>query len=161
MVERYWNLLTDSLFKYACFSEYRKFLNRISQSVNLFNALLAFVAIGGYFAASSLVWLWGVFIVISGAMTVIIQQFGISEKLAALKYYLPLLDKQINEMREEWREMAYVYEYSEADASECLSVHEKALSDLSFTYLDCVELPSFAQWERAANEYVSSVQLQA
>ena len=80
--------------------------------------------------------LWNILIIASAVIGLMYDKLMISDKLYALKYYIPSLCAQLDCLHIDWINAKSLYEYSEIELGEIFGKHLKELSSLSDKYMD-------------------------
>ena len=141
MREKFWNLLDKTRFEYHYFQEYRQYLERIRIAAAILASLVLFFVVWLSLNTSIAPIMLNLLLLFSGAMALIFDRIMIADKLTALKYFIPEMNRQLDDMHAAWIEMNGTHDYDKEKVAALFMRHMTAISVLTEKYLDNLNFP--------------------
>ena len=141
MRDKFWNLLDKTRFEYHYFQEYRQYLERVRVTVLILTSLVSFLVIGLSLNTDIAPIMLNLLLLASGITALVFNKLMITDKLTALKYFIPEMNRQLDDMQAAWIEMNGRHEYDKEKAATLFTLHMTAISVLTEKYLDNLNFP--------------------
>jgi hypothetical protein len=152
MRDKLWRLLDKTRFEYNYFQEYRQHLEKIRLAVVIATGLISCIVMSLSLAVAVPAIVWNLALLVSGAAALVFDKLMINDKLAALKYFIPELNRLLDSLHTEWIKVNELYDYDEAEIGEIFTRHMTELSLLTEKYLDNLNFPTHGKSVEKASE---------
>jgi len=152
MRERLWNLLDKTRFEYHYFQEYRQKLARWHTAFVAFTAIVSLSIISVSLTFGMFPVVWGLLLFACGIASILFDKMTVIDRLAALRYYIPELGRQLDVIEADWVKVNDMYEYDDVTIGEMYNDHTLAISKLGEKYLDGLDLSGNKGSIRKASE---------
>jgi len=146
--EKLWNLLDKTRFEYNYFQEYRQHLERIRIAVVVLTSAVMLTVISLSLTIDVNPTLWNLLLLASGLAALVFEKLLISDKLSALKYFIPELNAHLDEMQMEWIMVNEQDGYDDEAIVDLFTSRVSVLSKLSEKYLDNL---NFSEHKKSVN----------
>jgi len=151
MREKLWNLLDKTRYDYNYYQEYRQHLEKMRIIVVAVTSITAFVVISLSSLIDGLGVLWHLMLLASGVTAMIYEKLMIADRITALKYFIPELNQQLDELNVAWVNVNELYNYESEDIAKTYTNHLVAISKLTEKYIDDLYFP---QHEKSAKKAI-------
>jgi hypothetical protein len=134
MREKLWNLLDKMRYEYNYYQEYRQHLERMRIGVIIVTSVIVLLVINLSLFLDGFGILWHLMLLASGIIATIYEKLMIADKLTALRYFIPEVGTQLNELNAEWINVNDLYEYTDEQIAGIFTARMSAYSKLTEKY---------------------------
>ena len=153
MREKFWHLASKIVFEYNYFHEYQNHLLKIRWRVAAATGVIALSALALTQLMGNLSIVWQLLMLASGCIGLVYEKSAVADKLAALRYFLPDMGRQVNELAMDWLEVQEARDDCEDGIARVFyEKHLKERSELSDKYIGSLHFPEHCKSAERAHE---------